>query len=318
MSAESTQRPMFHGDSGALFGLHIKHFLLTVLTLGIYAFWGRSNVRQYLYAHTSFAGDRFTYHGTGGELLSGWIKAVGIFIVGGIVSVVITFVLGSEILGVLVLYLGAVFVLFPIALLGSRNFRLSRTTWRGIRFSFRGNVGTFIGVFTPGLLLTILTLGIYSPIFHAKVRRYLVDRSYFGNAAFEFSGRGQDLFGQFLLAVLLTPLTLGIYSFWYTALRDRYYWSHTSFGPLTFRSTITGGALLKLTLTNLLLIIVTLGFGFAWVQTRTIRFRCAHLALVGDASLDAIVQEAQGASTTGEGLGEMFELDLVGADFFGL
>ena len=318
MSAESTQRPLFHGDAGTLFGLHIKHFLLTVLTLGIYGFWGRSNVRQYLYAHTSFAGDRFTYHGTGGELLSGWLKAVGIFIGAGIAAILIGIVVSSQLVGTVVVYLGAIFLLFPIALLGSRNFRLSRTTWRGIRFSFRGNIGTFLGVFVPGLLLTVLTLGLYSPIFHAKVRRYLVDRSYFGNTAFEFSGRGRDLFGQFLLALLLTPLTLGLYSFWYTALRDRYYWSHTSFGPLTFRSTMTGGALLKLTLVNVLLIIVTLGFGFAWVQTRTIRFRCEQLALVGDASLDTIVQDAQGATTTGEGLGEMFELDLVGADFFGL
>jgi uncharacterized membrane protein YjgN (DUF898 family) len=315
--AASPQRPTFHGDAGTLFGLHVKHFLLTVITFGFYGFWGRSNVRQYLYAQTSLGGDRFTYSGTGGELFRGWIKAVGLFMLGGAVAVILSMAV-NEILGTVVLYLGAMFVLFPIALLGSRNYRLSRTTWRGIRFSFRGNVSRFLGIFIPGLLLSIVTLGLYFPVFHADIRRYLVSRSYFGNAPFSFSGEGRALFGPYLLNLVLFPFTLGLYSFWYGAWRDRYYWEHTSFGPLSFRSTITGGEVLRLTIENILLLIVTLGFGFAWVQARTIKFRCAHLLLVGQATLDDVVQDAQGASTTGEGLSEMFELDLVGADFFGL
>ncbi len=317
MALVSPQRPTFHGDAGTLFGLHVKHFLLTVITLGFYGFWGRSNVRQYLYSETSFGGDRFTYSGTGGELLRGWLKAIGLFMVGGLVAAVVS-VAVSQLAGTAMLYLGGMFILFPIALLGSRHYRLSRTIWRGIRFSFRGNVGRFLGLFIPGLLLSIVTLGLYFPIFHADIRRHLVDRTYFGNAPFNFTGQGKDLFGPFLINVLLFPFTLGLYSFWYGAFRDRYYWEHTRFGAMHFRSTITGGEVLKLTIENILLLIVTLGFGFAWVQARTIRFRCEHLLLVGNASLDDIVQDARAASTTGEGLSEMFELDLVGADFFGL
>ena len=32
------------------------------------------------------------------------------------------------------------YAFFPIAMVGARRYRLSRTSWRGIRFSFRGRV----------------------------------------------------------------------------------------------------------------------------------------------------------------------------------
>lgn len=311
-------QPHFRGDAGTLFGLHVKHFLLTVVTLGIYAFWGRSNVRQYLYAQTELAKDRFTYDGTGSELFRGWLKAVGILMVGFLAAGVVSAVVHQAI-GALLLYAGGALLFFPLAVLGSRHYRLSRTTWRGIRFSFRASLGEFLRIFVPGMLLNVITLGFYAPIFHANVRRYLVDHSYFGHAPFSFDGNGRDLFARYLLAVLLTPFTLGLYWCWYIAVRDRYYWEHTRFGAMRFRSTVTGGELLSLMATNLLILLVTLGLGFAWVQARTIRFRCEHLALIGDAAtLDGIVQDAQTAGTTGEGLAEMFDLDLVGADLFGL
>jgi len=139
-------RPRFHGDGGSLFVIHLKNLLLTIITLGIYSFWAKTEVRKYLYGQVSLAGDRFQYHGTGGELLKGWAKAFGIYIViavgSQIVSGTISVGIGASlaaVVGLFVLMSGIVFFLVPLALLGTRRYRLSRSSWRGIRFSFRGS-----------------------------------------------------------------------------------------------------------------------------------------------------------------------------------
>jgi len=309
--------PAFHGNGGSLFGIHIRNLLLTIVTFGIYTFWGRTRVRQYLYGQTAFDGDRLAYHGTGGELFRGWLKAMGLMLLLVVVAGA-AMALVNQVVGVLLFYALLFCGLFPLALLGARKYRLSRTSWRGLRFSFRGEFQDFLEVFIPGVLLTTLTLGFYYPFFHVKIRRFLVDNSYFGTEAFAFDGEGRDVFGQHVLAMILTPLTLGIYWFWYAAFRNRYYWSHTALDAGRFASTVTGGGLLQLALVNMLLLVVTLGIGYSWVQVRTILYHCEHLAFEGPADLAAVRQEAVAAGATGEGLTELLDVDLVGADFFGL
>jgi len=315
--SESGQHPTFHGEGGTLFGIHLKNLLLTIVTFGIYSFWAKTNVRQYLYSQTAVGGDRFGYHGTGGELIRGWLKAMGLVIVGAVIAGIISSVV-HPIAGGIVLYGLGIFVLFPIALLGSRRYRLSRTSWRGIRFSFRGELDELVGVFVPGVLLTIVTLGLYYPFFHANVRRYFVSETRFGTGAFSFSGEGRELFGRHLALYLLLPLTLGIYWFWHAAYRHRYYWSHTGFGGARFSSTLQGGELFGFTFVNTLLLICTLGIAYPWVQVRTQNFFC-HRIGVGDlTAFDSALQDAQQSSATGEGIAEAMDMDLVGADFFGL
>ena len=116
----------------------------------------------------------------------------------------------------------------------------------------------------------------------------------------------------------IIPLTLGLYWFWYQAYRQRYYWAHTSIAGARLSSDVTGERLLGLTLTNLLLLIVTLGIAFPWVKVRTIRFECDRLALEGSEEFAAVRQRALAATGTGEGLIELLDVDLLGADFFGL
>ena len=69
-------RLLFHGSGGSLLGIHVVNVLLTIITLGVYYFWAKVRVRNYLLSQTQFAGDRFAYHGTGKELLLGFLKAV--------------------------------------------------------------------------------------------------------------------------------------------------------------------------------------------------------------------------------------------------
>jgi uncharacterized membrane protein YjgN (DUF898 family) len=304
------RRPSFHGQGGTLFGIHLVNTLLTLVTLGVYYFWAKTRLRRYLLGQTEIEGDRFAYHGTGRELLLGTIKAVLVFGVPIFLLNVVQNVLdvpGLVKVAAGVIYGSLLFVFFPVAMVGARRYRLSRTSWRGIRFSFRGRVWELVKIFIIGNFLTGLTFGLYYPYFLVARQTFMVSHAYFGSERFDFVGRGRDLFWPYVVAILLTLPTLGLCWVWYVARKRRYFWDHTSFGTARFACTVTGGALLGLWVVNLLLLVCTLGIAWPWVRVRNIDFAFRNLALVGPLDLARIQQEAQRASSIGEGLSGFFD-----------
>lgn len=310
-SSESrTHRLFFRGSGGTLFGIHLVNLFVTLLTLGLYSFWAKVKVRQWLWGHTEVAGDRLAYHGTGMELLKGFIRAVLIF---GIPYLVIA--TGPELARsdlwiqfagrILAAILVVIFV--PIAIVAARRYRLSRTSWRGIRFSFRGKSFDFAKIFLSGTFLNVVTLGAYYPFFDTKRHAFLTSHTYMGNQRFRFYGEGMDLSKSFLIAYLLTVPTMGLCWFWYKARVQRYFWEHTYLGQNRFHFPVTGWQYFKLKVGNLALLILTLGFAWPWVLVRNIRFVLRNLTLKGPTDLEVILQESQSASPTGEGLESLLD-----------
>src|SRR5581483_1758270 len=308
--ASAVRRPVFHGRGGTLFGIHVVNVLLTIVTVGIYYFWAKTRVRAYLASQSEFEGDRFAYHGTAGELLLGTIKAVLVFGVPILILQAVRDVLDvpPAVRGLAALLVAVLaYAFFPIAMVGARRYRLSRTSWRGIRFSFRGRVAELLKIFLVGSLLTAVTFGLYYPFFLVSRQAFLVSYSYFGNERFDFTGRGRDLFSAFVVAILLTLPTLCLCWIWYVAFKRRYFWRHTSFSTARFACTVNGFALLKLWLVNALLLIATIGLAWPWVRVRNIDFAFRNLALVGPLDFERIRQEAQQAGSIGEGLSGFFD-----------
>ncbi len=309
-----SHRLYFYGAGGDLFGIQIVNVLLTLLTLGPFYFWGKVRALRFVLAETELDGDRFAYHGTGRELLLGFFKAAGLFAVPfGLMRVdwvdpSFGLQVEAAILGYLLIYV----VLVPLAIVGARRYRLSRTSWRGIRFSFRGPARGFVRLFARDSLLTLLTLGLYYPWFALRRHAFLVSHSYFGTEPFRFDGRGLDLFRVYARLGLLGPPTLGLYWFWFQARRQRYLWEHTAIAGARFESSVTGGRLLRLRLGNALILLGTLGLGWPWARVRTLRFVFLNLRLRGVLDTSAIRQESRAAAASGEGLaglvGTGFEL----------
>ncbi len=310
IDGHQTHRLSFHGNGGSLFGIQLVNIFRTLITLGVYHSWGKVRVRSYLLSESEFDGDRFAYHGTGRELIIGSLKAGVVF--GALVASfnALQFLPGprAQLAGAAAAY-GFFLVLVPVAIAGSRRYRLSRISWRNIRFSFRGRIRDFVALFVGHFLLTVLTLGLYYPVFATKRYAFLTSRSYLGNQSFGFDGRGRDLFGSYLLALLLTLPTLGLCWFWFLARKQRYWWDHTFFGAARFHCTVTGGRLLRLHGGNVLLVVFTLGLGWTWVVVRRIRFMFAYLAIEGPLDFGAILQQAQAATATGEGLDSLLDMD---------
>jgi uncharacterized membrane protein YjgN (DUF898 family) len=309
--APEVRRFAFHGDGGGLFQIWVMNLLLTLATLGIYYFWGKVRVRRYLYEQTSFDGDSFSYHGTAKELLLGWLKALPLLVL---------ILWGPSFLPLLwesphamwvgpVAALALMLLLWPLALVGARRYRLSRSAWRGIRFSFRGRRRDFMALFWGGSFLWLLTLGFASPFYSVWTHNYFVNHSYFGNARFDFRGHGRDLLGAYLLAVLFSVLTFGIYWFWYEAERERYLWSRTTIGPATIRCTLQGGQLFRLAAGNFLLLVFTLGLGWSWVLARRTRVWLENMHIEGPLDAASIMQDAQGVTATAEGFADFLGMD---------
>src|SRR5262249_470343 len=157
----AARRLTFHGSGGTLLGLHIVNVLFILLTLGVYYCWAKTRIRRYLFSEAAFEGDRFAYHGTGKELLQGFLQAFVVFLLPPTVVLMIVDRLDVDVglksaaaTLINLLVLGGIFT--PVALVGSRRYRLSRTSWRGIRFSFRGPARRFIPIFIKGNLLGFL------------------------------------------------------------------------------------------------------------------------------------------------------------------
>lgn len=288
------------GDGRILFNISFVNLIKTVFTLGIYQFWAKKNVRQYIWSETLFSGDRFAYHGTGKELMKGAVQFGLILLILATVYYVMFNIgpeaggLASELPGFIIL------IMIPVLMVGAWRYRLSRTAWRNIRFSFRGKRMEAVTLYIISGIFLGLTLGLYWPFFKMKTEKFWRENSWFGNVQFRFSGIGKDFFGKFILSIILTPLTLGFYLFWFAADLKQYLWSHTHVGGATFHFPIKGKDYMNLKVANFFIILFTLGLGFPWVMIRNQKFVTDHLALVGNIELNRIVQEMKDSGAFGE------------------
>jgi uncharacterized membrane protein YjgN (DUF898 family) len=313
VTTTGSRHPIFRGSGASLFGIHVVNALLILATLGVYYFWAKVRVRNYLWSESEFEGDRFAYHGTGREMLIGFVKASLFFFVPATLLNMLPELTGASVpvivvTRMLVSILAAIFI--PVAIVGARRYRLSRTSWRGIRFSFRGATREFAGLWIRGWMLTSFTFGFYYPAFVTNQHRFLTTHTWFGSQRFSFDGRGRDLIGVWLGSVLLFVPTLGLSWFWFAAKRQRYYAEHTRVAGARFRSTVTAPRLAWLTISTWVGLICTVGLAWPWLTARKVRRNFAWLSLDGPLALDSITQQAQQVNATGEGLAGFFDADL--------
>jgi uncharacterized membrane protein YjgN (DUF898 family) len=80
-------------------------------------------------------------------------------------------------------------------------------------FEFEGSAGEFAPIAFTNLLLTIVTLGIYSFWARARERRYLWSRTRFIDDRLEWTGTGLELFIGYILAFFLFLVPLGLINF---------------------------------------------------------------------------------------------------------
>jgi len=304
----------FNGQGKAYFGILIVNWLLTLITLGFYYPWAKARNLRFLYSSTTLNKDSFTFHGTGREMFVGFIKTIVIF--GLIYGITFLFVyLDMPILGALLFYF-AFIAIIPVAIHGSYHYRFSRTSWRGIRFGYRGDRTELFAGFFKWIFFTIITMGIYGSWMTIKLRGYLMNNVRAGNIEFKYKGTGSEYFLLNLKGYLFSLMTLGIYASWWQKDRFAYYINNLTLNKdnqqIRMKSTATGGEFFKLDIVNFLLFIFTLGFGYAWIVTRTMKFATEKIILTGDMDLDNIQQtEEDYNDATGDDMTGLLDINFI-------
>ncbi len=303
----------FTGQGSKLFGIVIVNLLLTIITLGIYYPWAKAALLQYLYKETQLSGAAFTFHGTGKEIFKGYIKAMLIF--GAVYGIVILCThYQMPFLGLAILYL-AFFILIPFVIHGSLKYRLSRTSWRGIHFGYRGTLKVLSKKLYKNLFLTFITFGIYGAWLVINIRKYTISNIRYGNVELNYKGKGSKFLGIVVIGYLLSIFSFGIYSFWWY--KDLYNYLitnitlHQNGKEIPVKSSINGVGLLKLMLINFIIIVFSLGIAYPWAQVRTMKYLSSNIFIGKGFDPDSVTQtEKQYKDATGEDLGDMLDMDL--------
>ena len=312
-SQAQNYRFQFFGKGSEYFAIMIVNWLLTLVTLGLYYPWARAKRLKYIFGQTALNEERFHFSGTGKEMFRGFIKVL-LFYFAIMAVYFLLFFKGWIFVAVLFLFL-ALFSIIPFAVHGSFRYRMSRTSYRGIRFGYRGDRTELFKNFLKWTLLTLVTFGIYGSWMSMNLRRYTHQNVRYGNVAFYNDCDGLDWFLLNLKGYLLTLITLGIYSFWWQRDIFNYYINKMSLQKdeqkIQCHSTATAGGFFRLIVVNLLIVVFTLGFGTAWAEMRTQRFIWNHIKMEGDINLNEIHQtEEEYTNAFGEGALDFFDFDL--------
>lgn len=326
-------KPRFWGkDVLRFYGIQVTNLLLTILTFGLYYPWARAATLHYVYQETELAGSRFIFHGTGKEMFKGFIKVFIAFIT---LVTVCYFVLDStmrEQLSVIlddlqvtfyeIMYsfyiTGFIFALLitPLVIHGSMKYRLSRTSWRGIHLGYRGSLGEIYKVYFIGILLTVVTLGIYYPWFVVSLRKYVIGNIRMGNLNFAYEGTGGDLFVIRLMGFFGMMFTFGIYYFWYK--RDMFNFFidnivvYQNEKKCYFQSKADAASVFEWMIINYVIIMFTFGLAIPWAMLRTLQFVVNNVEIYGQFNADDIHQtEEEYKNAISDDLSTMLDVGIV-------
>jgi len=200
---------IYDGLASHIYKIKAINVCLTILTLGIYSFWGKVRIRKYLARSFALRGDRFEYSGKGGELFKGFLKAAPILI-----FLIYPFIAGAsydtndeELPLYLALWTFLSIIMFmtllPMVKYMAMRYRLSRTRWRAIRGMLTGKVSGFLWVSLKASLLTMVTLGIYKPFADIKRFEYVANHLHVGNlqASFDYAAH-HGLLKTYILTIV--------------------------------------------------------------------------------------------------------------------
>lgn len=211
----------FTASGSEYFRIWIVNMLLILLTLGLYLPWAKVRKLKYFYSNTWLDGHALDFHGEPRKMLRGTLL-VGVFLAvysqAGHVSPWAALVAAIAFVAV-----------WPLLFRASMRFRLSNTSWRGMRFRFTGDAAGAYAAMLPPLAM------------------FLIPFSIIGVAADGMTEKAAgDFVGRFAALTLLAFLAAFPYFFWQI---KRYQHGNYAYGQMKaeLRATVGGfyGVFLK-------------------------------------------------------------------------
>lgn len=310
----SANRLEYHGDGTELAWIMLKNLVLSILTLGIYTAWARTNYRRYIWGNVSFLGDRAAYTGTGKELFRGYMKLALLVMGIGFVNTFFQFVIPARMLIVSTIVIYVLYIWFySVVIYSSYRFRLSRTRWREISFGVertKESAREFTKLFLKGFLFNLLTLGLYYPYFSNGITQYLTDRSKFGSEKFRYDGKGGELFKIWIKGIFFSIITLGIYIPWFRLQLASYRLNHTYIQNVSFRIHLEGDELLLYTIGSFLLTTITAGLAMPWMVNWGNAIFFKNIEIHGDLDFATVMRVEHAGEAASDAVADYFDIDI--------
>ncbi|GJG93418.1 YjgN family protein [Cupriavidus pauculus] len=328
----------FTGSGSEYFRIWIVNSLLNIVTLSIYSAWAKVRTLQYFYRNTRLDCATFDYHGSPMAILKG--RAI-LFVLFVGYQIVMQF---SPALGVLLAL--ALAVMFPYLLVRSLRFRMANSSYRGLRFAFRGGDREGYKVFLLWPVLTLLSLYLLAPLAHQRFKRYQHNNTRFGTAPFAIDATAGAFYRVYLLtaglafAFLLAggvlvgmvtatahgkggmymaigAIVMGMYLAFlligpfFQAKMQNLVWNHTTLAPHRFRSNVKAGKLFVITITNLILTVLTLGLFRPFARVRSVRYRVESMTMLAAGELDTFLAgEREQVDALGDAAVDWYDIDI--------
>lgn len=212
-AAEPLDLSWQHPDG--LVGLSLANYCLRFLTLGIYHFWGKTEVRRRVWSAIRLNGEPLEYTGTGRELLIGFLLVFGIVLLPVMllsVGAVLAFGPNSTAFGVFqVLLYATFFFLAGVGFYRAQRYRMNRTRWRGIRAGLDDASWSYGWTHLWTAALIPLTLGWIMPWRATRLQGLVTNRMWFGTKPLQFSASSGPLYARFTVlwvgAILILAAT---------------------------------------------------------------------------------------------------------------
>lgn len=184
-----------------LTGLVIVNLLLTMITLGIYSFWAKTEVRKHIWSSIHINGEPLEYTGRGMELFLGMLIVGALIIVPlSILQGVLPMMISADIFVYAALQaLALLLILFLVGVGTYRawRYRMSRTRWRGIRGTLAGSPTAYGFSYFWRFFVMIFTLGWAYPWWKTSLFRLKTNDMRFGDVPFRFEGSAASLYAPF-------------------------------------------------------------------------------------------------------------------------
>jgi len=317
------------GTGGAYFRIWLVNLLLSIVTLGIYSAWAKVRRTKYFYGNTTVAGSSFEYHGNPIAILKGRFVAL---------MLIIGYNLAMQASGVIAaLMLVAVALAAPWLIWKSLQFKLYNSSYRGIRFGFRGSLKQAYMVYLVLPILSGITLFLAAPFAHQRLKQFQHTESRFGATHFSFDATvgafykrylifigiwlagvaiicallGGSLFAAFAgsgarsgaTIILIFGFLFALYAWMFfvfpifATMIQNLIWNNTRLGSHLFTCDMKWTRVAFIAVTNIIGIVCTLGLFLPFAQIRTMKYRIESMTMIVDGSLDTFVAAAQAEAT---------------------
>jgi uncharacterized membrane protein YjgN (DUF898 family) len=306
----------FKAKTSELYGLLLKNIVFTLLTLGLYIPYARTNLRKFIWKSSSLNSFPFLFKGNPQALLKSYSILLVIFVaMSAINHAITTFVVKGD---VILTYVHAfitytvIFVVFTWAKYGAYSYLVNNSSYRSVHFKMnKGGAKNHLLHSILGTILSILTLGIYYPFMACKLEKIRWNKTQYGTSPFTYFAEGGEYAKLWFKGVILTLLTAGLYYPWFAISMHKYKIDSLEFGTATFISKATGGEYFWVLFKSALLMIVTLGLAAPFVFNLNLAYFLNHTSIKGSINFDDVVAAAKvKQSGLSDSVADVFDLDV--------